>query len=89
MLTSRQTFTRARHPRTVFEELRGGLAKVCGGRLGDILEEHDLQMEQDPMSDVGRARGSLIVESKPVRIDDASTTTKWLGMVHSFIGALS
>jgi hypothetical protein len=88
VLTSRQTFTRAGHPRTVFEELRGGLTKVCGGRFGDILEEQELTMEQDPMSDVGCARGSLIVESKPERIDNSSTTTTWLGIVHLFIGAL-
>ena len=88
VLTSRQTFSRAGHPRTVFEQLRGGLTKVCGGRVGDVLEEQDLQMEQDPMSDVGRACGSLIVESRPQRVDGGSATTTWLGMVHSIIGAI-
>ncbi len=88
VLTARQKFTAAGHPRTVLEELRGALSGLCRGGIGDVLDEKDLQMDQDPMSDVGRARGSLIVESKPKVCEDYATKTAWLGLAHTAVGAL-
>ncbi len=85
ILMDRQEFSAAGHPRTALEELRGAISQLDRGDR--LVFEKEMELRQDPVTDVGQAQGSLILETPPRISEDQSKVSHWLGYAHSGIGA--